>query len=171
MIVFSGRGAFGFPEVLRVSTKGYPSMETTRFQLIGWKAAAVAVVVLGFVGYRYVSLRADLPDELARELKFRLEGEYSASALRELDGVDLQSLSASSVDPRVRRVLDASQVEVVSMSARGSNPVVVRVEIRVAGRDPPDGEPVRYYRAEHRGISGWKVKRRVSALSYYLKLF
>ena len=97
-------------------------MQTMRIQLKGWSAVGVVVLVLGFVVYRYFALRATLPDELRRELTVWLQAEYSSQALRELQGIDVRNISASTVDPRIQRVLDASEVEITSVSARGNNP-------------------------------------------------
>ncbi len=48
---------------------------------------------------------------------------------------------------------------------------MVRVEISVAGKDPPDGKRVRYYAMSHSVVTGWYLERETTALSYYLKLF
>jgi len=47
----------------------------------------------------------------------------------------------------------------------------VKVEVQVAGKDPPDGRRVRYFRMSHSTVTGWRVRWEASAFSYYLKLF
>jgi hypothetical protein len=47
----------------------------------------------------------------------------------------------------------------------------VKIEIQVAGKDPPDGKRVRYYKMSHSTVTGWRVRRETTMLSYYLKLF
>ena len=69
-------------------------------------------------------------------------------------------------------LLGLARIELPSIQARGrGDDVVVRVEIRVDGKEPPEGESVRYYRMSHSALTGWRVRRETTALSYYLKLF
>lgn len=146
-------------------------MSEIRFRVRGWQAIPLAFVIVAFLGWRVASARSSLSEELAGTIRLRIQSEYTSQALEDLEGVDVRTLSAETVDPRIRRVLDAANVEIVSMSARGTGPVVVRVELRVAGAPPPDGRGVRYYLARHATITGWRIVRETTALRYWLRLF
>jgi len=58
----------------------------------------------------------------------------------------------------------------VEVRGRGDD-IVVKVEVQVAGKDPPDGRRVRYFRMSHSSVTGWRMRYETSALSYYLKMF
>ncbi|NIR45530.1 MAG: hypothetical protein GWN99_04060, partial [Gemmatimonadetes bacterium] len=43
-----------------------------------------------------------------------------------------------------------NEIEFTSISARGrGDDIVVKVEVQVAGEEPPDGERVRYFKMSH----------------------
>lgn len=143
-------------------------MAQYQLKLKGWSAIPVILVVLGFLGYRYFTIKTTLASEATDELRLRLQGEYASLLLQDLDPADL---SRTGVDRRVQDLLDLEEIEFISVSSRGTDPVIVRVEIRVKGKTPPDGDTTRYYEMEHSMLTGWRVKREVGAFRYYTRLF
>jgi hypothetical protein len=143
-------------------------MAEVQFRLKGWMALPAILVVLGFLAFRTFTIRTTLASEATEELKVWLSSDY---ARLHLDGLDVKNLPKNGKDPRIQGLLELDKVEIVSIQARGTNPVYVKVEIRVAGKEPPDGRPTRYYLMEHSMVTGWRVKREISAFSYYMKLF
>jgi hypothetical protein len=133
--------------------------------LTGWPAVIVIILAVGIYGLTFVVSRRALDDEALAPIKLQLQGEY-ASAL--LPGVD-----PAAPDPEaVKRITELEQLELTSVSARGSGEdVVVRVEPRVNGQIPPDGKEVRYYRMSYSTLTGWRVRHETTAFSYYTKLF
>ncbi len=140
-----------------------------KVQLKGLPAVLVIVViVVGAAGKFYLE-RSTLESEAVERIKLQLQGEYSA---RELSNVDVDQLSAAELEAAAEQLMSLSDIVFTSTAARGKgDDVVVRVEISVAGKDPPDGKGVRYYVMSHSVVTGWHLERETTALSYYLKLF
>lgn len=133
--------------------------------LTGWPAVIVLVLAVGVYGLTFLVSRKTLDDEALAPIRLQLQGEY-ASAL-------LPALDPAAPDPEaVERITDLEQLELTSVSARGSGEdVVVRVEPRVNGQVPPDGREVRYYRMSYSALTGWRVRHETTAFGYYTKLF
>jgi len=138
-------------------------------ELKGWKAIAVLAVIAAIVGGKFLLEHRTLGTEAAEALKLELQGEYLSGATA---GLDLDAMSDSEMQAKGEELLGLARLDLPSIKARGSgDDVVVRVEIRVDGKEPPDGRSVRYYRMSHSSITGWRVRSETTALSYYLKLF
>ncbi len=113
--------------------------------------------------------RSTLQTEAADELKLWVRGEYLSQGLH---GIDPEQMTEEELQEKGEELLSLSEVQFISISARGrGDDIVVKVEIRVSGQEPPDGKPVRYFRMEHSVVTGWRVLHETTALSYYLKLF
>ena len=135
--------------------------ETIRLK--GWAALIAIVLVGGFLAVKAFSAHSTLQSEAADLLKLQLAGEY-ASAHLSGESTDLATLG--------KNLLDLREIEFVSLRARG-NPnetLIVRADIRVAGKTPPDGRSVRYFRMEYSGLTGWRHRGEATALSWWLAL-
>lgn len=140
-----------------------------KLELKGWKAVAALAVVIAVLVGTFRAERSTLESEAADELKVWIRSEYLA---RGLHGVDPGEISDEELQAKGEELLSLNEVELTSIAARGrGDDIVVKVEIRVAGEEPPDGKPVRYFRMSHSTVTGWRVRRETTALSYYLKLF
>lgn len=134
-------------------------------KLNGVSAVLVVLVIAAFGGFRALTARADLDGDTRQQLEGWLVGQYTSEYLRTMDQ---SNPTAADVDSLLTR----STPEIVDLRARGTRrDMIVRTEIRVGGRPPPDGKSVRYWRMEHSQLTGWRLRREVTALSYYLKLF
>lgn len=146
-------------------------MTTKQIRLKGWPAALVAVLAVGFVGYRALSAHSALEGPAKEKIIGHLQGVYTS---HELPG--LQEAYASGrteeLQERVDKVLTLDEIELTSLAVKGlGKDIVVKVGITVAGGPPPDGKSTRYYALRHRAVSGWQVTREITAFQYYLKLF
>jgi hypothetical protein len=140
--------------------------------------AVVALVLLGgFAAYRMSTMRTELETDALQELKLHLAAEYAGKGVASFSGAlqSNQPMSDQEAAARTQAILAAQSITFPSVSARGmwrgGGDVVARVEIQVDGGAPPDGDSIRYYRMQYRGVSGWDVKGRTSAWAYWLKLF
>jgi hypothetical protein len=133
--------------------------------LTGWPAVVVIILAVGIYGLTFVVSRKSLDDEALAPIELQLRGEYTSALLPAVD--------PAAPDPEaVERLKDLDELELVSVSARGSGEdVVVRVEPRIHGQVPPDGKEVRYYRMSYSTLTGWRVRHETTAFSYYTKLF
>ncbi len=140
-----------------------------KIELKGWSAVlAIVVITVAVVGKSMLE-RSTLESGAAELIRLQLRGEYSA---RELAGVDVSKLSEAEMEAAAEELLALNSIALTSVSARGGgDDVIVKVEIQVAGGDPPDGKRVRYFRMSHGAVTGWRVERETTALSYYFKLF
>ena len=141
-----------------------------KIELKGFKAVAALLVIAAVAMGKLAMERRTLETEAAEELKFRLSSEYLGEGLADFDSVAL--MPEEEARAMTDELLQRAEVEFTDISARGrGDDVVVRVEISVAGVDPPDGERVRYFRMSHSALTGWRVLRETWALSYYLKFW
>ncbi|MGD2215440.1 MAG: hypothetical protein PVJ64_01735 [Gemmatimonadales bacterium] len=138
-------------------------------ELKGWKAVAALAVIVVVLVAMFRAERSTLETEAADELRVWIRSDYLSSGLH---GVDPAQLTEEELQAKGEELLTLSDVEFTSIGARGrGDDIVVRVEIQVAGGEPPDGKPVRYFKMSHSTVTGWRVRRETTALSYYLKLF
>jgi hypothetical protein len=132
-------------------------------KLTGWKAIPVILVVVGFGAYRFVSARQTLDTQGREELETWIAMDVIRPMLAD---------STTSLAERGEAILDASEVEIRELSARGPlDNLVVRVELEPNDAFPPGTELVRYYRMSHSMVTGWRHRGYATALSYYLALF
>lgn len=144
-------------------------MSQTQIKLTGWPAVGVALLAVAFLGYKIFVVRGSLgPEELA-EVKLWLQAEYSSRHLDELRAA-VDSRDAATAEALTKEIRAMESIEFVSIGKRGTDDFVVRLEIEVDGRDPPDGERVRYFVMEHSELLGWRVKRETYWWSYWLKI-
>ena len=137
-----------------------------QIRLTGVRALLLAIVLLGFGGWRSVTAYADLDEGAAQELSAWLKGEYARAQLRGI--TDVNTLTPAGVDS----LLASQKVSFASIKARGKpEDMVVRAEVLVDGKPPTTGESVRYYRMSYSTITGWRMKRETFAFAYYLRLF
>jgi len=145
-------------------------MSDTQIQLKGWPAVAVGAVAVLLLAFKVFLVHDTLGPEQLEEVRLALQARYSGARLD-----DLRTAMEGGSDAEAARVATEIQamqkIEFVSIKARGTGPVIARLEIEVDGGDPPDGQRVRYYLLEHSTLAGWRVKRESSAWSYYTKLF
>ncbi|NIR46742.1 MAG: hypothetical protein GWN99_20260 [Gemmatimonadetes bacterium] len=138
-------------------------------KLKGWSAVAALVVIGAVLGGKLLMERSTLETEAMEQLKLTLQGEYGSYLLHD---VDADRLTNEEMEAKAAELLELQDIRFTSIKARGrGDDVRVRVEVEVAGGDPPDGERVRYYKLSHSTLTGWRVRREITALSYYLKLF
>ncbi len=139
-----------------------------KIQLTGWKAIAALLIIAAVIVGKFIMERSTLAGEATQEIKLVLQGEYVAAGLKD---VDTAAMSEAEIAAKAEELLKLDQIEFTSISARGrGDDVRVKLEIQVAGQDPPDGKSVRYYQLSHSTVTGWRVRREITALSYYLKL-
>jgi hypothetical protein len=138
----------------------------------GWKAIPVILVVLAIVGYKYYAMKSTLDTGATQELKFWLLAEYSRKALDDPKWKNLDAMSSAEADRAADELLSLAKIDIKSIRARGKDDdIVVRVEIEVDGKAPPDGKSPRYFHMTHSTITGWKMRRDAHWISYYLKLW
>jgi hypothetical protein len=138
-------------------------MSQTEFQLTGVKAVIAAMVVLGFLVFRFVSATSSFETDAAEELKFWLQGEYTGDYLAGSPAAD---------EEMAQKLLALENMRFPEMSARGMpDDLLVRVRIDVDGAPPPFGDEVRYFQMEFSQVTGWRLRRELTKLSYYLNLF
>lgn len=148
-------------------------------KLNGVSAAVGAFVAIGFVLFRSASMQTELETQALDELRSYLVAEYTGAQAAPLSEALASGAPIDQEQARLQAqsVLDASNVELVSVTGRGfrdardGGNAVVKVEIRVNGGPPPDGVSTRYYRMRYRSLAGWRVGARTSVWSYRLKMF
>ncbi len=142
-------------------------MPEAQMKLTGGPAIVVIVLLTAFAVFRYSTMKSTLSTEAAEVLKTWLSARYAAA---ELDRIEASGNGLPTPE-QTDALLRTAQVEIASVSARGSrDDIVVRAEIRVAGGPPPDGQSVRYYHMTHSLATGWRLKRETWKWAYYLKL-
>ena len=138
-------------------------MSQIKIQLTGAKAVMAILVVVGFVGFRFVSAVSSIETDAADELKFWLQAEYSREFMAAHPEPD---------EEEAQQLLALQNIEFIEINGRGTpEDMAVRVKIRVDGSPPAYGAEVRYFRMDHSMVFGWKHRRDIPALLYYLNFF
>lgn len=138
-------------------------MSQIELKLTGAKAIIAIIVVVAFVGFRYVSAASSIETDAASDLKFWLRGEYTRRLMAE---------NPEPTEETAQRALALATIDFSEIRGRGTpDDLVVRVRIRVDGRPPPYGNEVRYFRMEYSLLTKWRLKHETTKWSYYLNLF
>jgi hypothetical protein len=145
-------------------------MGETRIELTGWKAVVVAVIILAASGYRIYSRFPTVSEDGREALRTWLVKDYTGRGPKALAqrvaayraGMPAQPLEVLAEEPKVN---------FVSLTAHGwRDAMVVRSEISVDGRTPPDGQPVRYLFLTTKFEGGWMVLSESDSFRYYTAL-
>ena len=129
-------------------------------KLTGWKGLLAALVVLGFVGFRYVTAVQTLESDGRAAVREWIAAEYQRYHLARGEISDEQKAAI---------LLTTRQVELVSMEARGKpERMAVRVEIEPNDAHPPGSPHVRYFNLEYSIATGWRHRGDISAMQYHL---
>jgi len=145
-------------------------MGETRIELTGWKAILVAVLVLGFTGYRIYSRFPTVNDDGREALRTWLVKDYTGRGPKAL-AQRVADYRAGLPDRPAAVPTEEPRVEFVSLSAHGwRDAMVVRSEVSVDGGQPPDGQPVRYLFLTTKVEGGWIVLSESDPFRYYTAL-
>jgi hypothetical protein len=145
-------------------------MSETRIELTGWKAIAVAAIILALFGYRVYSRFQTVNEEGIDALRTWLVKDYTGRGPKDLArrvtayraGLPDQAADVPTVEPRV---------EFTSITAHGSrDTMIVRCEISVNGGGPPDGQAVRFLFLTTKPGGGWMVLSESDSYRYYTAL-
>ncbi len=143
-------------------------METT-FKLTGPKALVALVVIVAIMGFQFFLPRHTLPTQGIDAVKTYLVAGFERHDLPELQRATMDGTLSETRADQIVAELTPKNIEIVSINAHGhGGRCVARVEIRVAGSEPPDGEPVRYLKMSHSALTGWRVLGETSRWNYYL---
>ncbi|MBW1743447.1 MAG: hypothetical protein JRJ47_08470 [Deltaproteobacteria bacterium] len=146
-------------------------MTNPQINVKGWKAIPVILVVLAIVGYKYYAMKSTLDTNATQVINFWLLAEYAGKALNDPKLTNFGAMPSAEADLAAEELLKLQKIDIKSIGARGKGDnIVVRVEIEVDGKAPPDGKSIRYFHMRHSTITGWSMKRDASWPSYYLKL-
>jgi len=142
-------------------------MSETRIELTGWKAVAVAVVILAVSVIRFSMRFPTVTDEGRETLRAWLVNDYEGRGPKAL-AKRVADYRAGLPDRPPELPSVAPRVDFVSVSAHGSrDAMVVRSEVMVDGGPPPDSRPVRYLFLTTKVGGGWIVLAESDALRYY----
>jgi hypothetical protein len=140
-------------------------------RLSGGKAIAAIALIAGLAAFQFLAQTSTLSNHAAAQIKIHLASDYTRFSMPEIQqAAQSPSVSLEQVTDLVARI-DPENIEIVSISARGSgDEIVARVEVAVAGGTPPDGRRVRYFKMRHSMLTGWTVDHPTTAASYYLSI-
>jgi hypothetical protein len=142
-------------------------MAETRIELTGWKAIAVAAIILAVTGYRIYTRFPTVSDDGRKALREWLVKDYTGRGPKAL-AQRVVDYKAGLPDRPVAAPAELPNVEFVSLSAHGwRDAMVVRSEISVDGGPPPDGQPVRYLFLTTKYEAGWMVLSEADSFRYY----
>lgn len=134
----------------------------------GKPAWIVILVILLLFGLRFWRMQATLGTEAVESLRPWLVAHYCGFSLHDGRYKPLEELTGEEYEELNERVMAALRVDIRSIKVRGfGGSVVVRAEILVDGKIPPDGKTVRYYRMNYSHLSGWIYEQEVGPWSYW----
>jgi hypothetical protein len=141
------------------------------FKLTGPRALVALVVIGAIMGLQFFSQRQALQTQALGAIKTYLVAEYTRQHLPELQQATMDGTLSEARADQIAAQLTRENIDIVSISAHGhSGRCVARIEIRVAGSEPPDGKTVRYLRMSYSVLAGWRVLRDTNRWSYYLSV-
>ena len=136
--------------------------------LRGWQAGAAALALLILVIAHQAFIGRKLDRQAIEGLKPHLKGRILSQALdnrpwnklSDAEKKEFSDLAVSMTNP---------EIDLNNVSARGfGSRRVVRVEVSLQGKPPPDGRTVRYFSMEYSLLFGWIYRQEVGPLSYWL---
>ncbi len=146
-------------------------MSQMEIRLTGWKAVLAVVIALAVMAYGVFARNTTLDTQAKEVIRQWVAAEYAGKALHKWEGVDY-SKNQELAEQSANEILAALKVTIPSIKAKGSKTEpVVRVEILVDGKPPPDGKNTRYYKMNFSSITGWTMGYESSAFFYYSRLF
>lgn len=135
-------------------------MSEKQIRIKGLPAVVIILALAAFAGFRLLQASTTLDGDGREVLRQWIAAEYARYQLARTDLTD---------EERVPLLLATDSVEFRSLSGRGRpDRTIVRVEVAPGSAQPPDSPVVRYYRMEYSTITGWRLEREVSVVSYYL---
>jgi len=142
-----------------------------KFKKRGWAAVPVIAAILAW-GYLRACFADSLLDEKQLEVvKEYLRAEYLRRALPDLSRA-VKARDRAAAERLAAQNEKLKRLTLTSVGLRGNRSnAIVRVEVQVDGKPPPDGQAVRYLRMEHNLATGWYVKWPTSAFLYYVRLY
>ncbi|MBI9076920.1 MAG: hypothetical protein JEZ02_16045 [Desulfatibacillum sp.] len=146
-------------------------MSETEFTLTGWKAIVAVIIAVAVGGYSLVMRNATLDTQARDVISTWIAAEYASKALTKWEGADYAQ-NPQLAEQSAEEILAATRVTIPSIKAKGSKrEPIVRVKILVDGQPPADGKGTRYYKMKFSPMTGWTMGHKVTAFSYYTKLF
>ncbi len=143
--------------------------QVKRIKLTGWKAVAALGVFLVVAIAHQTFIDRQLDEAALEKIRPFIQGEIITSALGGRDPSDLNKAELKKVGTAA---MASNKVEFNNVTARGfGSDRILRVEITVDGKPPPDGRSVRYYRMEYSYLLGWVYHQEVTAFAYWTKLW
>ena len=140
-----------------------------RIRLGGWKAVVVGVIALAVGTFFFLKSRSMSQEDLQAVVQI-LESDYARHGLGEVKAA--MATGADPAAPAEEMLARSGRVRLTSIRAKGSSTEpIVRVEIEVDGKEPPDGRPVRYFHMRYSTLTGWRCVRETTAFAYYTRFF
>ncbi len=150
-------------------------MSTHEIKLTGWKGVVALVVIVGLIGYRFISQK-DLTDD--PDLMFKIEMELKTLYIP--DQVDQMKAAQEAGDTKkleeLAKKLTTTKLKVLSVQASQpmfdfSSPkdVVLKVTYTLEDASTAAEEQTNYYLFEHSSLTdNWRLLHRSNPVSYYL---
>ena len=144
----------------------------TTFQRHGGKAVLTLLLFAGYWGFRQWSINSSLDTGAVQAIKPWIIGHLENAALRESQNKPFDQLSQQERAALSQKLIAANRVEIKSIQAHGlGDRTVVRVEVLVDGKPPPDSKTIHYYKMNYSTLLGWSYRQEVDAVSYWLALW
>jgi hypothetical protein len=155
---------FDLKKASKVRKKEGVAMEV---KMTGWKAVVAIGLILGFVGFRYVSQSKEMESQGKEVVQQWLIAKQARLYLPEMQKAMEDPQKNAKKLERMANELTQNGFKVISMTRRGMEEAIVRVEYQVEGKSPQTV----YLRMEHSLVSGWRIINESSKIQYILALF
>lgn len=138
-------------------------------KLKGWKAVVALIIIgSGWVLWR-LNMESTFDTGAVETLKPWIRADFARKVLKDAGTTSVDTMSEAEAEAFTSRLLAAHNVELDVQTAHGSGErVVLKVEVMVDGKPPPDGKTIRYYSMRYSAITGWSYNRETDAVAYWL---
>jgi hypothetical protein len=142
--------------------------KTGEIKLTGWGAVGALVAIAAFGMFKLGMQNQSLQEEGVERIQQWLVAESARSTLPEMEAA-MQAGNADALE-ELADGLREDEYMILSVTRHGSgDELVARVEYQRMGDS--SSRQHRYFRMTHSMVTGWRVERETSRLSYYLAAF
>ncbi|HHE65655.1 MAG TPA: hypothetical protein ENL09_06495 [Bacteroidetes bacterium] len=136
-----------------------------------WKPILFLIIIIVWGIYHYTATERPLGDDARQLVRAWISSEYLSKAMSGQEK-SIKEMSDGELEEYGRTLLQLQNVEITSLKARGrGGDVIARAKFLVNGGTPPDSKSVRYFKMKYSPVTGWRMERETSAISYYRKIW
>jgi len=128
------------------------------YKITGIPAVLIALILLGFAGFKLVNARASLPSEGLERIQMQLIGEYSSHISRQ---------ETLTLEEKADLLNAANELLITEYNARGKpDKMIVQIKLAPNEAQPLNSANTRYFEMKYSSLTGWQLIRETTPWSF-----